>query len=410
MATGEETLLRTWSCDESKFNNGICGYGPRVVVRGIKPIKKGEEVCITYTDLLQVIRRSELWSKYSFNCCCLRCSSSPPTYLNNLLQESSADHLKESITYSNEAYEELTDRMDDIISEYLSVGNPKSCCEKLENILKGFQEEHLKEEPSLQNFKLHPLHYLSINAYITLASAYKVHANNLSALHSGIDDHIPEVFELSKISAAYYTLLAGVTHHLFLSESSLFPVAALSWINAGESLVNLVRSLTQKSTLNQKTSWLKSSSKISHKRRSKCMLVDRLGYDLCSDLSRSKSRQLEFIDISSSFLGCVSNIMPTVWHFLSNIHHLCYFKYIKDPIGFSWLGTVNDMKLTKSLTIQGASIDSSSCFHRRFSRFEDTEGSIVKEQTNIAQLGIHCLLYGEFLASICYSSDCYLNH
>ncbi|KAI3952619.1 hypothetical protein MKX01_013581 [Papaver californicum] len=411
MATGEETLLRTWVSDESKFNNGICGYGPRVVVRGIKPIKRGEEVCITYTDLLQplAIRRSELWSKYRFNCCCLRCSSSPPTYLDNLLQESSADHLKESITYSNEAYAELTDRMDDIISEYLSVGNPKSCCEKLENILKGFQEEHLKKEPSLQNFKLHPLHSLSINAYITLASAYKIHANNLSALYSGIDDRISEVFELSKTSAAYYILLAGVTHHLFLFESSLFPVAALFWINAGESLLNLVRSLTHKSTLNPKTCWLISSSKISHKCRSKCMLMDRLDYDLGSDLSRSKSRQLEFIDISSSFHGCVSNIMPTVWHFLSNSQHHCYFKYIKDPIDFSWFGTVKDMKLKKSQTILGAGIDSSSCFHRRCSRFEDAEGGIDKERTNIAQFGIHCLLYGEFLGSICYSSDCHLN-
>lgn len=29
------------------------GYGPRVVVRSIKAISKGEEVTIAYTDLLQ---------------------------------------------------------------------------------------------------------------------------------------------------------------------------------------------------------------------------------------------------------------------------------------------------------------------------------------------------------------------
>lgn len=34
--------------------NAECGsYGPRVIVRSIKRIKKGEEVTVTYTDLLQ---------------------------------------------------------------------------------------------------------------------------------------------------------------------------------------------------------------------------------------------------------------------------------------------------------------------------------------------------------------------
>ncbi|KAI3882753.1 hypothetical protein MKW92_003002 [Papaver armeniacum] len=394
-AAGDETVLETWVCDEGKFNNGICGYGPRMVVRSTKPIKKGEEVCITYTDLLQptAIRRSELWSKYHFYCCCLRCSSSPPTYIDNLLQESASDHLKESKTFSKEAYEELADHMDDIISEYLSVGNPKSCCEKLEDILKGFQEE----EPSQQNFKLHPLYHLSINAYIALASAYKIRANSLLALHSGIGDHVSEAFELSKNSAAYYILLAGVTHHLFLFESSLIPVAAHFWINAGESLLNLVRSLTPK------TAGLNFSSKI----RDKCMLMDRLGYDLGSDISRSKPRRLEFIDITSSFLACVSNIMPTVWHFLIDTHHHCYFKYIKDPMDFSLLGIISSTKLIESQTLLGNT--DSSCVHRRCSVFEDTAGGVDKQTSNVAQLGIHCLLYGEFLASICYSSDCYLN-
>lgn len=32
---------------------GQCGYGPRVIVRSIKALSKGEEVTIAYTDLLQ---------------------------------------------------------------------------------------------------------------------------------------------------------------------------------------------------------------------------------------------------------------------------------------------------------------------------------------------------------------------
>lgn len=31
----------------------LCKYGPRVIVRCTKPIDKGDEVCITYVDLLQ---------------------------------------------------------------------------------------------------------------------------------------------------------------------------------------------------------------------------------------------------------------------------------------------------------------------------------------------------------------------
>ena len=34
-------------------NVGGLGYGPRLVVRSIKKINKGEEVTVAYTDLLQ---------------------------------------------------------------------------------------------------------------------------------------------------------------------------------------------------------------------------------------------------------------------------------------------------------------------------------------------------------------------
>ncbi|XP_077223277.1 protein SET DOMAIN GROUP 41-like [Tasmannia lanceolata] len=58
------------------------------MIRSIKSIKKGEEVCVAYADLLQpkAIRQSELWEKYRFVCCCDRCNSSPPTYVDRILQ------------------------------------------------------------------------------------------------------------------------------------------------------------------------------------------------------------------------------------------------------------------------------------------------------------------------------------
>ncbi|KAJ6352571.1 hypothetical protein OIU76_001747 [Salix suchowensis] len=51
-----------------EFPKGCSGSGPRVIVRSIKRIKKGEEVTVAYTDLLQPkeIRRSELLGQVSF--------------------------------------------------------------------------------------------------------------------------------------------------------------------------------------------------------------------------------------------------------------------------------------------------------------------------------------------------------
>lgn len=72
----------------SEFVKGELGYGPRLVVRSIKKIKKGEEVTVAYTDPLQpkAMRQSELWSKYRFICCCKRCSALPFSYVDHALQ------------------------------------------------------------------------------------------------------------------------------------------------------------------------------------------------------------------------------------------------------------------------------------------------------------------------------------
>ena len=44
---------------------GEQGYGPRLIVRSIKRIKKGEEITVAYTDLLQPKVRFEI---LFFNC------------------------------------------------------------------------------------------------------------------------------------------------------------------------------------------------------------------------------------------------------------------------------------------------------------------------------------------------------
>ncbi|XP_040866481.1 protein SET DOMAIN GROUP 41 isoform X3 [Glycine max] len=129
------------SISSSEFAKGGLGYGPRLVVRSIKKINKGEEVTVAYTDLLQpkAMRQSELWSKYRFVCCCKRCSALPSSYVDHALQEISAITCESSGSCSkflkDMADRRLTECIDDVILEYLSVGDPESCCEKLEEIL-----------------------------------------------------------------------------------------------------------------------------------------------------------------------------------------------------------------------------------------------------------------------------------
>lgn len=89
----ETTAMRIVPCcnEETQiYENEECGcsYGPRIIVRSIKRIQKGEEVTVAYTDLLQpkFVRQSDLWSKYRFICCCSRCGSVPPTYMDRVLE------------------------------------------------------------------------------------------------------------------------------------------------------------------------------------------------------------------------------------------------------------------------------------------------------------------------------------
>ncbi|KAL5675978.1 hypothetical protein ACJX0J_012109, partial [Zea mays] len=94
-----QTCMALWACFlpcylnwhawqyEDHSTHALCKYGPRVVVRCIKPINKGDEVCITYIDLLQTreARHSDLWSKYKFICSCRRCIASPEPYTDLIL-------------------------------------------------------------------------------------------------------------------------------------------------------------------------------------------------------------------------------------------------------------------------------------------------------------------------------------
>ncbi|KAJ8476975.1 hypothetical protein OPV22_020702 [Ensete ventricosum] len=172
-----------WIYGESRLACGFSKFGPRVTVRSIKPIMKGEEVCITYVDLLQpkVKRQDDLWEKYRFVCCCGRCSASSPLYLDFVLncdaRELSLDNCSNSTDPSCEG---VADILDQAIADYTLDENPESCCEKLESML--FCSSQDKEFQAGGRIKLHALHHLSLNAYITLSSAYRTCLFNLLAI------------------------------------------------------------------------------------------------------------------------------------------------------------------------------------------------------------------------------------
>ncbi|KAG5549898.1 hypothetical protein RHGRI_015014 [Rhododendron griersonianum] len=405
--SGGESRLRILSAATGRGCSMSKVYGPRIVVRSIKAIKKFEEVSIAYIDLLQpkALRHSELWSQYRFICSCQRCSVSPPTYVDHTLQEISAVNCscaKLSSDHRLDIDEEITrfsDCIDDAIADYLKFGNPKSSCEKLENLLihglSGAKFE-TEEEKQKQQFWLHPLHHLSLTAYTTLASAYKTRASDLLAVDPEGEKLQLEAFTTSRTSAAYSLLLAGATNHLFLFESSLVASAANFWILAGESLINVARSPVWKLFAKWGSTVAEISSCPSYK-CCNCTLVDKLGTSF--DIGQAQDVMVE--GLSREFLSCITSIIPKVWTFL--IHEGCFLKLISDPIDFKWIG---HMKPVRTLGIESnlANADTESMVSTG-----ESGTCVNQENISLFQLGVHCLLYGTILSTVCFGKRSYLD-
>lgn len=278
----------------------------------------------------------------------------------------------------------LAEYIDNAISDYLSSGNPEHCCKKLGDILtvSSLEEPLEPRKGKLQlNFRLHPLHYLALNIYTTLASAYKTRVIDLPMPCSANNDCQLEAFKLRRTGAAYSLLLAGATHYLFLSESSLIACAANFWTNAGESLL----SLAQSSLWNQFVEWDLPLPVPGHS-FCKCSLMGK------TNLNFVGTEFEAFEDISRDFRDCVTGVTTEVWGFLAyNCHYLELFR---DPINFSWLA--------------GSDVwhSGGSCGHRASSRY-DWNGYSNKQRENIYKLALHCLMYGGFLSSICYGCPLY---
>ncbi|KAL2577503.1 hypothetical protein GLYMA_16G166500v4 [Glycine max] len=356
---------------------------------------------------LQAMRQSELWSKYRFVCCCKRCSALPSSYVDHALQEISAITCESSGSCSkflkDMADRRLTECIDDVILEYLSVGDPESCCEKLEEILTQGLKEHLEviEVKPDCIFMLHPLHHHSIKAYTTLASAYKVCACDLLSVDSETDINQLKAFDMSRISAAYSLVLAGATHHLFNSESSLIASVANFWTGAGESLLSLSKSSGWSMCVNLGLVIPNLASAMKFK-CTKCSLMDRFR----AGMLNGQIKSADFENVSNEFLHCVSDITQKVWGFL--ISDCQFLQSCKDPIISSWLMS------TKS----SSTVDVEVCVNKTnmcYTNESENSVSMCHEQTLadhavacIFQLGVHCLAYGGLLASICYGPHSHL--
>jgi len=292
----------------------------------------------------------------------------------------------------------LTDSIEDVISEYLSVGDSASCSEKLEKILIEGVDDQL-EGKSHSQFTLHPLHHLSLNCYTTLASAYKVRVSDLLSGDSEIDLNQSKAFAMSRTSAAYFLLLAGAAHHLFNSESSLIASVANFWIGAGESLLTLTRSSGWSKFLNVDLvlSNLASDTKF---KCCKWSLMD--SFRACM-LSGQISCE-DFENVSNEFIHSVSDITRNVWSFL--VYGCHFLKSCKDPINFGWI-----MSTKNSLDVQAHDIKTGMCYtHESVNSigFREEQDYNDHTATHIFQLGVHCLTYGGLLACICYGPHSHL--
>ncbi|KAK9096405.1 hypothetical protein Sjap_021902 [Stephania japonica] len=403
VASGDETNAREWTRGNGELGTGefakCRGNGLSVIVRSIKPIRKGEEVYVAYCDLLQhkkkfllkplawseksekaeilcsinppspqtdlifVPRQSELWMKYKFICQCVRCASSE-CFADNILQgfiippcpelKNLTCHCKHNVCV-DEAYRELSSRINEAIGDYLSVENPERCIEKLENALAQSLEEERWERQSRASPRVHPLHHLSLNAYITLSSAYNVYASHPP--DSGL----------------------GVNGRCVANLGGIMSYNSISRRKAPDSNIPPM-----------------------------CSLMDKLLSDLDCQESQSLSAKGELHEISEAFIRCVSRISSRVWPFM--IKDRPYLNDIKHPIDYSWLLSLKSSNSEKSC----AGFDSGTVGCSENGMYLGcpcaAEDCNIEEKKWIYQLAAHCLLYGGYLVSICYGRRHYLHN
>lgn len=370
-----------WQFEEDS-THALGKYGPRVVVRCIKPINKADEVCITYIDLLQTreARHSDLWSKYKFICSCERCTASPESYVDFILNCDFRNLNSPENAVISRASEDFDDILQQAISEYSLGDDPKACCVMIESLLSENLMGDLQQvELSRSRHILHPLHHICLRAYMTLSSAYR-----FRALESNTDGFKGEngavSFKMAKAAVAYSFLLAGATHHLFLSERSFMTPLAHFLLSTGRSILDFaecVKGERRKNVSRAKFSFTSCSA---------------------SPGTRDSMQYHQFRSTCEEFGKHMLSLSLQCWPFFAQ-NSPCLEK-IKNPIDFRWLGTA----IFQSLHLSEVDSANLSCTDGVAIFTEEQKGCILN-------LAICCITFCKYLANICYGPQHYLaNH
>lgn len=248
-------------------------------------------------------------------------------------------------TNKDEAVGKMTDHIQEAIDDFLSDNiNPKTCCEMIESVL--HHGIHTEADLQPQHLLLHPIHHVALNAYITLATAYRIRS-----IDSETD--MGKAFDMSRISAAYSIFLAGVSHHLFSVEPSLVISAANFWKNAGESLLDLARK------------FLMESFGKSDVQCTKCLMLE------------TPNSPRDINENTGMIMSCITDISQVVWSFLARGCH--YLQKFRSPVDF------------------------------RFTRTNgEREGSSEDQTVNVFLFSFHCLLYADLMTDLCYGQKSHL--
>ncbi|KAL0845917.1 hypothetical protein Bca101_019163 [Brassica carinata] len=332
----QKTLPRITNTVKEHFSSitstheGTVRYGPKVIVRSIKRIKSGEEITVSYIDLLQpTVCFPEL-----------RCAASPPAYVDSILEGVVAlEHEITTVGHHDGAATvgKMTNHIKEAIDDFLSDDiNPATCCEKIEGVL----HHGILNSSSL---RLHPSHHVALQAYITLASAYRIRS-----IDSETD--FGRAFEMGRIGAAYSLFLAGVSHHLVSADLSFAISAANFWTRAGESLLELACKFLMES----------SGEYDDVVKCSKCLML--------------VENHREIKENFNQILKCAiadSDSSQVTWSFLTR--GCPYLQKFKSSIDFSFTGT--------------------NC---------EREEPSVDQRVSILLLSFHCLLFADLLTDLCY--------
>lgn len=282
--------------------------------------------------------------------------------------------------FISRAIEDFDDILQQAISEYSLGDDPKACCAMIESLLSENLMGDLQQvELSRKRHILHPLHHICLGAYMTLASAYR-----FRALESNTDGFKGEnsavSFKMTKAAVAYSFLLAGATHHLFLSERSFMTPLAHFLLSAGRSMLDFVECVKGE--------------------RRKNVSQAKFSFASCSASSgtRDSMQYHQFRSTCEEFGKRMLSLSLQCWPFL--VQSSPCLEKIKNPIDFSWLGTA----IFQSLHLSKVDSANLSCTDGLEIFTEDQKGCILS-------LAICCITFCKYLANICYGPHHYLaNH